>query len=634
MGNRSIPDSSRAGARDVSLAIALALAGATAIPERAWAQETCYQEPNGRITTRRRPGAREIPCPAPGVNRRDARPPDAPPSGDAGATGPGPEDLPPERWEPTVVSPVPRPGMTDYVQAVPIPDRWRIVDALGYPKNLWDPYNQNVLKGDKPVHDGDWFFNVSAISDTVFEYRNVVTPVGGSATARPGSIDVFGSPDQSAVIQTLAVELVYYKGNTVFKPPEWEFRLTPAVSINYVDLDEVLGVNADPARGTSRTDYHFGLQAAFVDKHLRDVSERYDFDSLRVGIQPFSSDFRGFLFQDNTLGIRLFGIRENNIWQYNLAWFRRLEKDTNSGLNDLGQPLRKDDVFIANLYKQDFPALGFQSQATIAYNRNRESDDLYYDKNGLLMRPASLGRDTRRDYDVTYVGYSGDGHFGRLNLTTSLYYAYGKEEPGVFVPRETDIRAGFAAAELSMDFDWIRPRVSLLYGSGDDDPFDDRATGFDAIVENPQFAGADMSYWIRQAVPLAGGGRVTLSGRNGVLNSLRSTKDEGQSNFTNPGVILAGIGADLDLTPQLRLTLNANHVQFVDTAVVEVARNQGGIDKDIGLDLSASLIWRPFMTQNIVVRASYATLIAGDGFEQLFPGEDPGYFLMNVLLAY
>ena len=44
-----------------------------------------------------------------------------------------------------------------------------------------------------------------------------------------------------------------------------------------------------------------------------------DFDSLRIGIQPFSSDFRGFLFQDNQLGVRLFGTRDNNRWQYNLA---------------------------------------------------------------------------------------------------------------------------------------------------------------------------------------------------------------------------------------------------------------------------------------------------------------------------
>ena len=48
-----------------------------------------------------------------------------------------------------------------------------------------------------------------------------------------------------------------------------------------------------------------GLQEAFVDYHIRNVSERYDFDSVRVGIQPFSTDFRGFLFQDNQLGVRL-----------------------------------------------------------------------------------------------------------------------------------------------------------------------------------------------------------------------------------------------------------------------------------------------------------------------------------------
>ncbi len=94
-------------------------------------------------------------------------------------------------------------------------------------------------------------------------------------------------------------------------------------------------------------------------------------------------------------------------------------------------------------------------------------------------------------------------------------------------PEKVDIGALFAAAELSMDFDWIRPRLSLLYGSGDDDPFDDASTGFDAIFENPQFAGADTSYWIRQAVPLIGGGRVALSSRNGVLASLRSSKEEG-----------------------------------------------------------------------------------------------------------
>jgi hypothetical protein len=160
------------------------------------------------------------------------------------------------------------------------------------------------------------------------------------------------------------------------------------------------------------------------------------------------------------------------------------------------------------------------------------------------------------------------------------------------------------------------------------------ATGFDAVFENPQFAGADTSYWIRQAVPLVGGGRVALSSRNGVLNNLRSSKEEGQSNFTNPGTMLAGVGVDMDVLPTLRVSLNANTLYFAETEVVQAARNQGNVDEHIGYDVSASLIWRPMMSQNIVVRASYATLLGGDGFDSLFQDEDPGYFLMNAIFTY
>lgn len=529
-------------------------------------------------------------------------------------------------------SDIPRPTAEQFVEKVAIPDRWRIVNALGYADNWWDPYNQNTIKGDRPIHD-DWFFNVTAISDSVLEFREVPTPVGVQSTDRPGSLDVLGETEQYLFNQNVAVELVYYQGDTVFRPPDWEFRFTPVFNYNYTELDEILGVNADPGDGTTRNDNHVGIQAAFVDKHLRDVSDRYDFDSVRVGIQPFSSDFRGFLFQDAPFGVRLFGTRDNNRFQYNLAWFRRMEKDTNSGLNDVSEDLRDDDVFIANLYWQDFPQLGFFSQASLIYNRNRE-DEVFYDTNDFIQRPASVGEERLREYDVWYLGYNGDGHFGRLNLTTSFYAAFGEEEDAVFSGRESDIEAFFFAAEPSMDFDWIRARLSFLYGSGDDDPFDGKSEGFDAIFENPQFAGADTSYYIRQGLPLIGGGRVALSQRNGVLNSLRSSKEHGQSNFTNPGIILAGGGVDLDLLPELRLSLNANYLAFAETGVLEVARQQANVDSEIGVDLSAAVIWRPFMSQNVVVRVSYAQMLAGQGYKDLYGDEDPYSLLCNVILTF
>lgn len=529
-------------------------------------------------------------------------------------------------------SPIPRPTAEQYVEAVPMPDRWRIVDSLGYEDNWWNPYDQNTIKGDKPIHD-DWFFNVSAISDTVVELREVPTPVGVQTTNSPGSLDVLGGLDQTLINQNLAVELVYYQGDTVFRPPDWEFRFTPVFNYNYTKLDETLGTNADPSVDRTREDNHIGIQAAFVDKHLRDVSERYDFDSVRVGIQPFSSDFRGFLFQDSPFGVRLFGTRDNNRYQYNLAWFRRMEKDTNSGLNDVTESLRDDDVYVANLYFQDQPTLGFFSQFSAIYNRNRENE-IFYDTNDFIARPASLGEERLREYDVYYLGYNGDGHFGRLNLTTSAYLALGEERDSVFGVEDSDIQAYFFAAEPSMDFDWVRARLSFLYGSGDDDPFDGKSEGYDAIFENPQFAGADTSYWIRQGVPLIGGGRVALSQRNGVLNSMRSSKEHGQSNFTNPGILLVGGGVDMDILPELRLSFNANYLAFADTEVLEVARAQSNVDEEIGMDLSAAIIWRPFMSQNVVVRASYAQLLGGDGFKDLYGDEDPYSVLFNVILTF
>ncbi len=533
--------------------------------------------------------------------------------------------------QPNPVSIVPRPRVEDYPAQVPVPDRWRIVDAL-YEEHWWDPYNRNYLKGDKPLYD-DWFFSFTGVSDTIYETRSVPTPVGSSSTGEAGQLNVIGAGDQTAVNQNLLLEFVYYKGNTTFKPPDYEFRFIPVLNYNSVELEEVQGVNADPLQGPTRYDNHVGIQGAFVDYHLRNVSDNYDFDSVRIGIQPFTNDFRGFLFIDSPVGIRIFGNRANNVFQYNLAWFRRLEKDTNSGLNDVGQDIREDDIFVFNLYWQDTFVKGLFSQFSVLHNRNDEQE-FFFDNNDFIVRPASLGLEKTRDYNVTYLGYALDGHIGRLNLSSQIYYAVGDQSRSVFRDDETDISAAFFALEPSIDFDWFRLRGSIIYASGDEDPFDDKDTGFDAILENPQIAGADTSYWIRQAVPLIGGGRVALSGRNGVLNSLRSSKDQGQSNFANPGLQLAGLGFDADLMPELRLSGSWNALAFDEVSIVEIARNQSDIDKDIGQDVSLSLTYRPLNNQNIVFRASYSRLIAGDGFKALFEDESPDYFLFNAMFTY
>ncbi|WP_144095316.1 hypothetical protein [Croceicoccus sediminis] len=553
----------------------------------------------------------------------------------------------------------------DLTLDVAVPDRARITSSLCpkggdtsiyalYPnlaamcRSKLDPFHHNLLKGDHPLGEkrpgflkgDDWYLILTGISDTVVEPRSFPIPVGVQTTNRPDSLDVFGRSDSLVLAQTFIAGVSLLKGMTAFKPPTVEYRVTVAGQYNYVDVPERRVLEVEPSEDSERYDFFIGLQEAFVDYHIgRFDTKRYDFFSVRAGIQPWQSDFRGFLFQDNQLGLRFFGNRDNNRWQFNAAAFWRVEKDTNTGLNDITQSPRDDYVFTANVYRQDFPIVGMTSQLSVTYNMNREAGDIEVDKNGFPVRPALLGNLRGRDYDVVYLGHAMDGHFGRVNVTTQLYGAFGEDRNDIFTDDASKIQAFFAAAEASYDVDWLRFRLSGLYASGDDDPYDGKEEGFDAIFENPVFAGADTSYWIRQTIPFAGGGRaIAVNGRNGILNSLRSSKEQGQSNFNNPGTILLGAGVDADLTPDIRVSANWNHLWFDSTEVVQVLRSEGSIPKAIGHDVSVAGIWRPWANQNAVIRLSGAVFDPSDGFGDLFVarGRDDRFYsvLANATFAF
>ncbi len=556
------------------------------------------------------------------------------------------------------------PGDPDF----PVPDRWRLSETLGLARkeHFLDPYNQNTYKGDRPIcvnspeekerrrKDGvrkcwtpgflglspdHWFLALNATSDTVIEPRSFPTPVGVQTTSRPGSNDTFGRASSLLASQTFLFGASLIKGSTAYKPPEIEYRIAVAINANYALVNERRILSVDPSKAPHRFDHFVGVQEAFVDYHIRNVSDHYDFDSVRIGIQPFQADFRGFLFNDQQLGIRLFGNRDNNRFQYNLAAFWRLHKETNSGLNDLRKRPRDDVVLHANLYRQDFPFVGLTSQISATVNLNYEGNDLVVDSNGFPVIPALIGNLRPRNYNVTYLGYSVDGHIGRVNLTASAYAAVGKDNNSIFTTKPAKIRSFFFAAEPSMDFNWVRVRLSGLYAQGDHNPYDNVEGGFDAIFENPVFAGADTSYWIRQVIPFAGGGRaVGINGRNGILNSLRSSKEQGQSNFNNPGTILLGAGADFDVTPTVRISANVNHLWFENTSSLQALRNEGSIPRSIGWDISTAATWRPKAIQNVVFRLSGAALSPGKGFSDLFAASprDKRYYsvLFNAIVSF
>ena len=514
-----------------------------------------------------------------------------------------------------------------------LPDRWRMF----YAGKWYDPYNQSVLKGDIPIFGSpghEWFTELSILSDSLYESRRIPVPVGFASTKRPDSNNVFGDGDQWMFVQNVITSLSLIRGNTAFKPPDFELRIAPVFNYNYVSADENGLLKADPSFGSVRSDSFIGFQELFADIHIANLSDRYDFVSSRIGIQQFNADFRGFLFNDNEPGVRIFGNYDNNKLQFNLAAFSRLDKDVNSGINTMFTD-RHEDVFVANLFRQDMLALGHTMLFSVVHRADTAGNSGYrYDRNNFQARPTAIGDQRFRNIYSTYFGIGGDGHFGRINTTSQFYYVMGSESHNPIANRRVSIGAAMFATEASVDVDWVRFRTSFMWASGDRDPYDSRATGFDAIFDNPNFAGGDLSFWQRQGIPFIGGGATNLVNRNSLLPNLRPTKELGQSNFVNPGLRLYNVGMDIEVLPELKLINNATFLEFDQPAVLKTQRQDGSMGRELGVDLSTGFLYRPFLNNNVQLRAGVGVFLPAHGYDNLF-GDRVNYdAFTNIILQY
>jgi len=528
-------------------------------------------------------------------------------------------------------------------------DRWRITPppfeldekprarAIGKRGATLDPYNQNLLKGDLPIFRDDWFLVLTGISDTLAESRTLPTPSGVSSD-EPESIGFFGKENQNFFNESAIISADLFQGLTTFKPVTQRVKITVIGNLNHVRVEENAIVKPDVRRGTSRTDGQVALQELFYERKLADLSPNYDFLSIRVGSQPFVSDFRGFIFNDTNLGVRLFGNFARNRFQYNLAFFDRLEKDTNSGLNTF--EFRDQKVAIANFYWQDFFFNGYTQQFSI--HHFRDDATVKYDRNGVLVRPAPVGVFTPHEIQATYVGEAGLGHIGRLNVDHAVYFVFGEDslnpvagpDPQLRDEDAVKIRAGQAAIEFTYDRDWLRPRLAFFYATGDSDPRDRTAKGFDAIFDAPNFLGGGFSFFNRLGIRLPSTG-VALVERGSLLTSLRSSKDEGQPQFVNPGVQIASLGLDVDVTPRLKAIFTGNYIRLDATESVEELLFQGDISPELGVDISAGLRWRPYLSQNFVVVGGAAAFVPRQGFVDIYERDKTLYHVFtNVILTF
>ncbi len=485
-----------------------------------------------------------------------------------------------------------------------------------YMKGRWiDPFNQNKLKGDYPIFGKRTFLTLTLASDTFTDGRRL--PVGsGVSGSNPNNEQFYGKFGQYFMRQNFSFGIDLVHGDASFRPADWRIKFTPEINVNYFKVRENGIVNIDVRKGTTRYDTQVGLQEAFVEKKIMDLSNQYDFVSVRAGIQTFNSDFKGFIFVDQEPGVRVFGSLKANRYQYNLAYFTMLEKDTNSGLNTLSY--RGQQVFIANLYRQDFIVPGYTIQVSFHYDKDDAT--LHYDKNHFLVRPAAIGTATPHKIRAYYTGITGDGHIGRLNITHAFYQVNGYDARNLLAGRRTDINAQMAAVELSLDKDWVRFRGSMFWASGDSDPRDGTARGFDTIFDNPNFGGGIFSFWNRENIRLTSTG-TGLVQDNSLVPSLRSSKIQGQASFVNPGIFLYNGGVDIEVTPKMKAFINFSAMQFQHTAPLELLLFQKPIHRGIGADSGLGITYRPALSDNMVITGGFNTFSPFQGFRDIYrPG--------------
>lgn len=529
-----------------------------------------------------------------------------------------------------------------------VEDRWRLgvpfwdrygqgfPPGLDYPYRLGElanPYTQNVLKGDYPIIGQHTFLNLTGVSSSLVEARTIPTATTPfESTLRDGQVDFFGHDGQFVYNQLFSLSFDLFQGDAAFKPADWRVKLTPVFDYNHLNVEELGVVSPDVRQGTTRYRGWATLEEWFGECKLADLSPEYDFVSIRVGSQPFVSDFRGFIYADTNAGVRVFGTLEGNRDQFNLAVFRQLEKDTNTGLNSF--EFRNQTVVIANCYRQDFIFPGYTAELSALYNSDGPS--FRYDRNKFLVRPDPVGVAQPHRVQAVYLGWAGDGHIDRFNITHAAYWVLGRDDLNPLANRAVDINAQMAALEVSYDRDWARFRLSGFWASGDGDISNKAATGFDSILDNPNFAGGEFSFWQRQQIPLFG---VNITQRNSLIPDLRSSKIQGQSNFVNPGLWLVNAGVDLDITPECRSINNANFLWFDKTNVLRQYVFQEGIDREIGLDLSSGIEYRPLLNNNVIILAGAAAFFPANGFRQLYNQfrneRGPlGMLFVEVTLAY
>jgi hypothetical protein len=468
---------------------------------------------------------------------------------------------------------------------VPDPYRWRRLEPQGLgvsPRNpLYDPYAPNVLKGDYPLFGDKVFFAGTATFDGIVDYKRNLDYFQNN---RIRNVPFYDHNVLSQMTGVLAAEI--FHGDTVFAPKDWSGKVSGVGRWRCGDLNATdFGCGED-----------FRFFEAFGEAKLFEIGNTFDPTSLRAGLQGFNSDFFGFIYNDVQPGARLFSEIARNRFKTNFAFFERLNKEKLSGLNEF--KLRDHRVGVVSLQWDDFILPGFNILPNFVWSNDRAPGVV---KGGVL--------------DAFYIGVTTNGRIDRFNVNSAFYYVTGTTARNTPNGRTQFIQAGFAFAQAAYPIAYWNPRFAIGWASGDPDPRDNVANGFDPVFDNVNFAGGQFSYLFGEKIQL---GATTVLRGNSIFPSLRGANATSQ--YVNPGVLALNPGVDVALAPTLTAEANYAYVRFDDTATLVANTKFKGrnVSEEIGHEFNGGLTWKPLLNEQLILFGGGAVFLPAGAVKDLF----------------
>ena len=326
----------------------------------------------------------------------------------------------------------------------------------------------------------------------------------------------------------------------LFDPDRWKLNLALGGHVLHDRGNRALDDNLY-RRERNDVETDFALEESWLQVA---VNKKFGIN-VRTGIQDYKSDLIGSIYHDTDLGVRVTGTYEGIDWS--LYGANRIENDLLSDFNQISS-FRNQQIYIAHL---QFNIGKTIVKPSIHFNIDDEGDH----------RRGRVGRD--ENVEVLYVGFTTFGPIGPVNILTGFYGVFGDQDNfslvGAIPLRDQNVRAfvGYFDVSYPLLKGKITPHIGGFYASGDNDPFDGDATGFDAISDHVDVWGSK-GFMIGDRVSVGALGGRTIMRHDSPYTSLRDT--DANSNFVNPGAVAVNIG--LNTKPFDKLSLDTNFTQF------------------------------------------------------------------------